>query len=191
MSGPARPLVLGIESSCDDTACALVDGDGRVLASVVSSQMRAHQPYGGVVPEILGNRHPSICPYEVFQTADRPLVLAVGNDLQFRRLCEVLQMPELAQDERFATNPARVAARDDLVPRLSSALLERSASEWFELLSAAGVPAGPINDLAAAVDLAEQLGLDPIVAVDSVPTVANPIRLSATPVAYRSGPPQR
>jgi crotonobetainyl-CoA:carnitine CoA-transferase CaiB-like acyl-CoA transferase len=160
------------------------------LLSALTNQASAYVA-GGVVPEILGNRHPSISPYEVFATADRPLVLAVGNDLQFRRLCEVLQVPELALDERFATNPARVAARDELVLRLSAALAQRSASEWFELLSAAGVPAGPINNLAAAVDLAEQLGLDPIVEVDSVPTVANPIRLSTTPVTYRSGPPQR
>jgi crotonobetainyl-CoA:carnitine CoA-transferase CaiB-like acyl-CoA transferase len=160
------------------------------LLSALTNQASAYVA-GGVVPGILGNRHPSICPYEVFQTADRPLVLAVGNDEQFRRLCGVLGLLELAQDERFATNPGRVAARDELVPLLGAALAQRSASEWFELLSAAGVPAGPINDLAAAVDLADRLGLDPIVEVDSVPTVANPIRLSATPVQYRSGPPQR
>lgn len=149
----------------------------------------------GVVPVFMGNAHPSIAPYEVFTAADRPLVLAVGNDQQFARLCEVLGEPDLAAQARFATNAARVEHRDELVTRLNALLAAGTADHWQEALTAVGVPCGPINDIAQGIALAERLGLEPVVEIDDprrgapVRQVANPLRLSATPVRYDSAPP--
>jgi crotonobetainyl-CoA:carnitine CoA-transferase CaiB-like acyl-CoA transferase len=164
-----------------------------LLSSLLSALVNQASAYvaGGVVPGILGNDHPSITPYGVYATADRPLVLAVGNDGQFRALCRVLDVEALGTDERFATNPSRVAHRADLRTALEAALASRGASEWHGLFTAAGVPCGPINDVAGAFDLASSLGLQPVVAVpgSDVPQVANPLRMSATPPSYRHAPP--
>jgi len=173
-----------------------VTGEGQrvevnLLSSLLSALVNQSSGYvaGGVVPGIMGNRHPSIAPYETVPAADRPLVLAVGNDRQFRSLCSVIGRAELADDARFATNPERVRHRADLVTELAGALSVRRAADWVDALSAAGVPCGPINDLAEAVQLAERLGLNPVVTVDGMPTVADPLTLSATPVSYRRRPP--
>jgi crotonobetainyl-CoA:carnitine CoA-transferase CaiB-like acyl-CoA transferase len=144
----------------------------------------------GVIPGIMGNAHPSIAPYAVFAAADRPLVLAVGNDRQFAALMEVLGRPELSRDERFATNPARVAHRGELTSEIESLLATANADDWQELLTRAGVPCGPINDIAQAIELASRLGLNPIVESGGVPGVANPIHLSATPATYLLPPPE-
>ncbi|MFF9852383.1 CaiB/BaiF CoA transferase family protein [Streptomyces litmocidini] len=161
------------------------------LLSALTNQAAAHLG-AGVVPRAMGNRHPSIAPYEVFEARDRPLVLAVGNDRQFGALCERLGLPELAGDPRFATNTARVAHREELVEALAGPLGTRTADAWFEELTAAGVPCGPINDLAAAFDLADRLGLAPRVpeAAAGPGQVAHPIRLDATPPSYRAAPPR-
>ncbi|GAA4987034.1 crotonobetainyl-CoA:carnitine CoA-transferase CaiB-like acyl-CoA transferase [Nonomuraea thailandensis] len=171
-------------------------GEGqRVEVSLLSSLLSALSNHSsayaaaGVVPRAMGNRHPSIVPYEVFQAADRPIVIAAGNDRQFQALCAALDRPDLARDPRYATNAERVAARESLVPALDAALAEGTADEWFERLTAAGVPCGPINDLAAAFALAQDLGLEPAVELDGVGQVANPIRLSATPPSYHRPPP--
>ena len=137
----------------------------------------------------MGIRHPSICPYEQFPTADRLLIIAAGNDRQFRALCECLGLPQLSDDPRFATNSARVAHRDQLIPLLGSVLRTGGADEWFATLTGAGVPCGPINDVAQGMQFAESLGLEPIVDVNGSAQVANPLRLSATPVSYRCRPP--
>ena len=119
-----------------------------------------------------------------------------GNNRQFASLVEVLGVPELADDERYATNTQRVAHREQLVRDITAALATGSADEWFEKLTAQGVPCGPLNDIADAVALAERLGLNPVVEIDDprrdrpVRQVANPIRLSATPASYRSAPPR-
>ncbi|MEU6624202.1 CoA transferase [Streptomyces litmocidini] len=161
------------------------------LLSALTNQAAAHLG-AGVVPRAMGNRHPSIAPYEVFEARDRPLVLAVGNDRQFGALCERLGLPELAGDPRFATNTARVAHREELVEALAGPLGTRTADAWFEELTAAGVPCGPINDLAAAFDLADRLGLAPRVPESAAGPgqVAHPIRLDATPPSYRTAPPR-
>jgi crotonobetainyl-CoA:carnitine CoA-transferase CaiB-like acyl-CoA transferase len=143
----------------------------------------------------MGNRHPSIAPYEVFSTADRPFVLAVGNDRQFESLVRVLGAPELASDDRFTTNTARVANREELTKILDELLSADTADGWFDALTAARVPCGPLNDIADAVALAERLGLAPVVEIDDprrdapLRQIANPIRLSATPATYLSAPP--
>ncbi|MGW6566698.1 CaiB/BaiF CoA transferase family protein [Streptomyces sp. NPDC054975] len=161
------------------------------LLSALTNQSAAHLG-AGVVPRALGNRHPSIAPYEVFQARDRALVLAVGNDRQFRALCVRLGLPALADDARFATNTARVAHREELVAALSGPLAERAADSWFEELTAAGVPCGPINDLAAAFDLADRLGLAPRVPAEAAGPgqVVNPVTLGVTPPSYRAAPPR-
>ena len=161
-----------------------------LLSSLLSALVNQASGYvaAGVVPRRLGNRHPSIAPYEVYPVRDGSIVLAVGNDGQFAGLCDVLGLP-LAADPRYATNPARVAHRDELNAALIAVLVTRDGHEWFELLSAAGVPCGPINDVAAAFALANELGLEPIVDAGGSPQVANPIRLSVTPPTYRLPPP--
>ncbi|MFJ7238842.1 CaiB/BaiF CoA transferase family protein [Streptomyces olivaceus] len=164
-----------------------VDLLSTLLSSMVN-QAAAHT-LTGVVPGIMGNRHPSIAPYEVFPASDRPMVLAVGTDRQFRSLAAVLGLPGLANDARFATNTARVAHADALAALLSTSLSARTAEEWYKLLTPHGVPCGPVNDLADAFQLAERLQLSPRVEIDGRDLVANPIRLEATPPTYRRPPP--
>jgi crotonobetainyl-CoA:carnitine CoA-transferase CaiB-like acyl-CoA transferase len=167
-----------------------------LLSALLSSMVNQSAGFtaAGVVPGILGNRHPSIAPYELFEAADRPFVLAVGNDRQFAALCDVLGLPGLAEDPRFATNPARVAHVEQLAEQLGARLCTRSAADWYQELTPKGVPCGPVNDLAGAFALAADLGLAPRVALgdkdEEVSLVANPIGLSATPPAYRARPPR-
>ena len=162
-----------------------------LLSSLLSGMVNQSAGYvgGGFVPHIMGNRHPSIAPYESYPTADHQMVIAVGNDRQFRACAEVLGAPEWADDPRFATNPARVQHRDELYTAMCARLGTLGAEQWFERLSAVGVPSGPINDIEAAFALAERLGLAPVATVEGEPTVANPIRLGRTPVSYRTAPP--
>ncbi len=166
-----------------------------LLTTLLSSLVNQSAAYtaAGVVPGILGNRHPSIAPYEVYATADHPMVIAVGNDRQFAALCRGLDVPEVAADPRFATNPDRVANIDPLAVVITERLRTRSATEWFELLSPLGVPCGPVNDLAGAFAFADQLGLSAQVSVgdgdEAVNVVANPIGLSDSPPTYRTAPP--
>ncbi len=147
----------------------------------------------GTVPHAMGNRHPSIAPYETLDAKGGVLAVAVGNDGQFRTLCRALGDEALADDARFATNPARVAHRDALVERLEALLATRPAAEWVEALRAAGVPCGPVNDIADAFADARRLGLEAVVAqsgpAGDVRSVANPLQLSGSPVTYRRPPP--
>tara|TARA_R110000764_G_scaffold193904_1_gene279166 strand:- start:6241 stop:7434 length:1194 start_codon:yes stop_codon:yes gene_type:complete len=148
----------------------------------------------GVPPQRLGNAHPNIVPYQDFPTADGDFILTVGNDGQFRRFCEVAGHPEWASDARFASNAQRVAHRAELVPLIRQATVFRTTAEWIIALEQAGVPCGPINDLAQVFDDAQikargvQISL-PHALSGEVKLVANPIRLSRTPVEYRSAPP--
>lgn len=169
-----------------------------LLSSLLSSMVNQAGGYtlAGQVPGILGNRHPSIAPYEIYRAADRPLVVAVGNDRQFRALCRGLGAEELATDPRFVSNADRVAHVDALAEEISARLAPRTAAEWFDLLTPLGVPCGPVNDLAGAFDLAERLGLSPRVTPadadpdDPMRLVANPIGLSRTPPRYERRPPR-
>lgn len=169
-----------------------------LLSSLLSSMVNQAGGYtlAGQVPGILGNRHPSIAPYEIYRAADRPLVVAVGNDRQFRALCRGLGAEELATDPRFVSNADRVAHVDALAEEISTRLSPRTAAEWFDLLTPLGVPCGPVNDLAGAFDLAERLGLSPRVTPadadpdDPMRLVANPIGLSRTPPRYERRPPR-
>lgn len=148
----------------------------------------------GKAPSRMGNSHPNIVPYQDFPTADGNMVLTVGNDQQFARLCDVLGHPEWARDERFATNRARVANRKVLIPKLRQATVMRSTREWVGILEQAGVPCGPVNTLDQVFEDPQVLarGMKQSVAhpeLGEVPTVGNPIKLKLTPVDYRTAPP--
>jgi crotonobetainyl-CoA:carnitine CoA-transferase CaiB-like acyl-CoA transferase len=145
---------------------------------------------GGVVPHRRGNRHPSITPYETYQTADRPIAVAVGNDRLFGRLCATLGLPDLPSDGRFATNGARVAHADELAELLEAVLRTRPAADWFEALRAASVPAGPINDVAEAFALAESLAMEPLREAGDYPLPAPPLRLDGERPPIRRPPPR-
>ncbi len=144
----------------------------------------------GEVPTRLGNRHPSIAPYQTFPTADDDLAVAVGNDAIFERFCEAVGLPELPADERFSENSARVRHLEELDELLLPALAARGAAEWSPLLAQAGVPAGPVNDVATAYGFAEELGIEPVVDLDGVRSTRSPIGLGRTPVAYSRRPPR-
>nr|WP_322941434.1 CaiB/BaiF CoA-transferase family protein [Pseudomonas sp. s4] len=148
----------------------------------------------GLSPKRLGNAHPNIVPYQDFPSADGNFILAVGNDGQFRKFCEVAGIAQLADDPRFASNKARVAHRAELIPLLRQATVFKTTAQWIELLEKAGVPCGPINDLqqvfADPQVQARGLRLDlPNALGSTTPQVASPLRLSETPVAYHSAPP--
>lgn len=168
-----------------------------LLSSTLSALTNQASTYAttGQVPRAMGNVHPSIAPYEVLATADRPLAVAAANDKLFSALADGVGRPDLADDPRFVTNSARVAHRVELVTELEAALRHRPADHWFAELAGRGVPCGPINDIAQAFALAERLGLEPVTTVEDprrsapVRTVSHPIRLSATPATYRAAPP--
>lgn len=149
-----------------------------------------------VIPQKLGNRHPSIAPYETYHAADRPFAVAAANQTLWERLCEVLDLTELLDDERFATNSARVAHIDELGEILNNAFATENAETWVERLGAAGVPAGHINSIDEAFELATRLGLDPIAEAPSAQTgaplrlVSSPLKMSETPPKVESAPPR-
>ncbi|MEV7149227.1 CoA transferase [Streptomyces sp. NPDC093084] len=167
-----------------------------LLSSALTGLVNHSSAYvaGGTVPYRMGNAHPSVFPYEPLPTADNDLIVTAANDGQFRRLCEVLGIPEVADDPRFARNADRTAHREQLRPLLVERLVTRGATEWFEALVEAGVPSGPINTIDGGFAMAERFGLDPVVTVGeggrAVPTTRHPIRFSATPATYRLPPPE-
>ena len=166
-----------------------------LLASALSGMVNHTSAYvaAGVVPYRMGNSHPSLFPYEPLPCADGELIITAGNDLQFRRLVDVLGIPELADDPRFGSNPDRTARREELRPLLVERLRTRTRMEWFRDLTAAGVPSGPINTVDQGVAFAQDIGLDPVVEVGppgaAVRSVRNPITFSDSPPGYRLPPP--
>jgi crotonobetainyl-CoA:carnitine CoA-transferase CaiB-like acyl-CoA transferase len=168
---------------------ALFDTQVALLANQALNYM-----VSGRQPPRLGNAHPNIVPYQVFATRDGHLILAVGNDGQFRRFCELAGRPELAADARFATNAGRVENRAQLISVLDEVMATRDRDDWLATLSAVGIPCGPINTLA-------QVFADPQVAARGlktesrradgsvIPGLANPLRFSRTPLAPGKAPP--
>jgi crotonobetainyl-CoA:carnitine CoA-transferase CaiB-like acyl-CoA transferase len=149
---------------------------------------------GGTVPQRLGNAHPNIVPYQDFPTSDGFMIIAAGNDTQFTRLCEAMDLPELAADPRFAANKDRVVNRTMLIALLSAVTATRATAQWVDALELAGVPCGPINaiDAVFADPQVQSRGMRiemPHPVSGSVSLVANPLRLSETPVTYRTAPP--
>jgi formyl-CoA transferase len=168
---------------------ALLDVQVAMLANLSSAYLCS-----GEAPRRMGNAHQAIVPYHVFHAADEFLIVAVGNDGQFARFCEVAERPEWANDPRFATNPLRVRHRDTLVALIEERLRTRPARAWLAALERAGVPCGPINDLAQvfADPQVRHRGLEvraPHPAAGEVRMVANPIRFSHTPITHEHAPP--
>ncbi|PWC48315.1 CaiB/BaiF CoA-transferase family protein [Azospirillum sp. TSA6c] len=168
---------------------ALLDVQVAVLANQAMNCL-----VGGKAPQRLGNAHPNIVPYQAFATRDGYIILAVGNDGQFAKFCTVAGRPDLAKDERYATNPARVANRKELVALLEELIRTRDSQDWLGALEQVGVPCGPINDLAAVFEdpqvKARNIHQDlPHPTQGSVPTVASPIRYSGTPLVHDTAPP--
>ncbi|MDN0075788.1 CaiB/BaiF CoA-transferase family protein [Crenobacter sp. SG2303] len=169
---------------------ALFDCSLAMLANVGMNYL-----VSGATPPRLGNAHPNIVPYQVFAAADGHFILACGNDKQFRAVAALIGQPALADDERFATNPARVVHRELLVGRLAEAFGTATRDDWLARLDAAGVPCGPINSVAEAfadpqvvargmrIEMQDAAG-------QTVPLMACPVRLSDTPAMYRQAPPK-
>ncbi|MET3550931.1 CaiB/BaiF CoA-transferase family protein [Burkholderia sp. 567] len=168
---------------------ALLDVQVALLANMNTNFLASGKP-----PVRWGNAHPNIVPYQTFQTSDGWIIVAVGNDGQFRKFVEAGGRAELADDERFATNPSRVRHRDTLVPILAEMVKTRAKADWIGTLEAAGVPCGPINELDEVFDNEQvvargmQVSLPHPCGAD-VKLVRNPIRMSATPPDARTAPP--
>jgi len=168
---------------------ALLDVQVACLANQASNYL-----VGGTVPRRMGNAHPNIVPYQEFPTADGYMIIAVGNDGQFGKLCATLGHAEWARDERFTTNPQRVKHRAQLIGLLRDVTVTRGTADWVAAMEDAGVPCGPINTLDRVFDdpqvQARGLRIEmPHPLAGAVPLVANPIRLSGTPIEYRRAPP--
>ncbi len=169
--------------------------EASLLASAMSGLVNQDSAVvaGGVVPFRMGNAHPSLFPYEPLPTADGELVVAAGNDTQFRKLCEVLKVPHLAADPEFSSNASRTANRTALKVLLVERLRLRTSAEWFGELTAAGVPCGPINTIDKGIAFAAEIGLDPVVTSGqgerAVPVTRHPVTYSRTPPRYDLPPP--
>jgi len=168
---------------------ALLDSQIALLAYQATNYFATGEP-----PKRIGNLHPNIVPYQPFRTADGDVILACGNDNLFRRFCDAAGCPELAADPRFATNGLRVQHRAELTRLLQEIFLRRTTREWVELLEAAGVPNGPINNIALVFEEPQvkargvRIELEHPVA-GKLSSVASPMRFSATPIAYDRAPP--
>lgn len=171
---------------------ALLDVGMAILANQASAFLNA-----GVVPQRQGNSHPSLAPYQDFQTQDGSMLLAIGNNGQFARFCEAAGHAEWAADPRFASNTLRVTHREVLIPQMQAVTRTRSTADWIALLEDKAVPCGPINNIAQAFDdeqvkargLAVTLPRDAGDGIASITGVASPLRLSATPPVLRHAPP--
>ena len=172
---------------------------GRVTVSLFDASVAAmvnqaaNYLLGDLVPQPLGNQHPNIVPYQLFDAADRPFILAAGNDRLFERTCDVIARPELALDERFATNGARVRHRDELIPILAEVFSTRPAVEWIAALEAAAVPCAPVRTMDEVFAAPE--GAATLQRVDDpghglLRLVASPIRLDGSPTPVRRPPPR-
>ncbi len=165
------------------------------VAIATISHINMNYLVGGIVPKRMGTAHPSIVPYQVFNAADGQMVVAVGNDTQFSKLCQTLGLVALPADERFRTNVSRVKNRDELVPIIQAKFREKPVAYWIETLTGIGVPCGPINNIKQVFDDPHIKYRGMRVEVDhprggKVSMLANPARLSVTPASYDRVPPQ-
>ncbi|MFZ4528769.1 MAG: CaiB/BaiF CoA transferase family protein [Undibacterium curvum] len=168
---------------------ALLDVQVAMLANMNMNYLTT-----GVAPQRWGNAHANIVPYQTFATSDGHIIVAAGNDSQYKKFVQIGGRPELADDARFSSNPARVQHREQLIPLLAEMVRLKTKQEWITLLEQAGVPCGPINRLNEVFDdpqvKARQMQISlPHPSAGSAPLVASPMKLSATPVSYRNAPP--
>lgn len=169
-----------------------------LLSSLIASLVNQGAAYinGNPPPAAMGNQHPSIAPYETLATKDNPIAVAVGNDRQFHTLARAIGRADLSEDERFSANVGRVANRRELIRELESTLRAAPVAHWAQVLQDAGIPCGPVNDIAEAIALASDLGLQPTASFQgtagapTIETLASPLRLSQNPVVYHRPPPQ-
>ncbi|MFU8776327.1 MAG: CoA transferase, partial [Roseovarius sp.] len=150
----------------------------------------------GISPTRAGNAHPNIVPYQVFATCDGHVIVAVGNDGQYARFCDYLGQPDWATDPRYATNTARLAHRDTLVPMIARVLAQRTTAHVIDGLESRKVPVGPVNTIGQALETnqAQARGMTitmttPQTATGAMRLIGNPLKFSRTPVSYRSAPP--
>ena len=170
--------------------------DAALLDTIVAFNANQIVSYfaSGKIPLRWGNAHGQVVPYEVFPTADGHIILAVGNDGQFKRFCKEAGCPDLAEEARFATMSQRIIHRRELIPILSDVMRQRTKQDWLDALEAATVPCGPINNMKEVFEDAQvkhrglRVGM-PHPLGGSAPVVANPMRMSETPVEYRLAPP--
>ncbi len=167
----------------------LLDVQAAMLANQATNYLA-----GGLIPGRLGNAHPNIAPYQVFEAADGYLVLAVGNDSQFRRFAELAGDPELASDPRFKSNASRVRNRTELCERIAALLKSRSRAHWLEVLEGASIPSGPINNIAEVFDNSQIIHRKMRMALEhaeggQVELVASPINFSRSPAGSQVPPP--
>jgi len=168
---------------------ALLDSQIALLAYQNTNYFATGKP-----PKRIGNLHPNIVPYQPFRSADGEVILACGNDNLFRKFCEVAGCPELAADPRFATNGKRVENREEITGLIKKIFIKKSTAEWLRLLEAAGVPNGPINDVAQVFEEPQvkargvKIELEHA-AAGRLAMVASPMRFSGTPLEYRLAPP--
>ena len=164
-----------------------------LLSSLLGSLANQASAYltTGSAPGRMGNRHPSIAPYETLRCADGMLAVACGNDRQFARMCAVLDRPDLAGDPRFATNPSRVRHRRELVEAVEKELARQEVAVWAERLTAVGVAAGAVNDIGGAIELAHRLGLSPTTSIGGghPDQIRHPITWSRSPLRTPTPPP--
>ncbi len=168
---------------------ALFDSQLGWLANVASNYL-----ISGKLPKRHGNAHPNIVPYQSFQASDGWFAIAVGNDRQFVRLCELLGMPELGVDEKFATNSARVQNREELIVLLVSVFKTAAVSDWLQKLDEAEIPCGPIQNFEQVFSMPNVQEREMLVkmthpTIGELPLVGSPLKMSATPVTYRLPPP--
>lgn len=164
--------------------------------SAVSSLVNIGSNYlmSGKIPEALGNHHANIVPYQTFKTADGEIVIAVGNDNQYKALCSVLEKPELATDERFLTNPDRVENREQLVPLLQEVFTKNSTAYWQTCCNENNIPCGPIQNLEEVTKDPQLLAREMFISTEhptagQIKMIGSPLKLSRTPVTYRHHPP--
>lgn len=168
---------------------SLYDSAVSSLINIGSNYLMSNQ-----VPQRLGNAHANIVPYQTFTASDGEMVIAVGNDNQFRNLCGIMGLPELADDEQFRTNPDRVANRNLLIPKLQRAFLEKTTGEWKELCDSNNIPCGPIQNLAQVYEDPQLQAREMFIKADhptagEIQMIGSPIKLSRTPVTLRQPPP--
>jgi crotonobetainyl-CoA:carnitine CoA-transferase CaiB-like acyl-CoA transferase len=163
---------------------ALFDVQLAMLANQASNAL-----VSGNDPPRQGNTHPNIVPYQPFEAADRPIIIAIGNDRQFARLAEMCGHPEWARDERFATNGARVVNRGEIVGLVSECIARKPAAEWFEKLDAAGIPAGPINLISQALSDVQAQHRAMVRTIGGMPLVGSPVRIDGARADSELPPP--
>ncbi|WP_308302376.1 CoA transferase [Bacillus sp. V5-8f] len=168
---------------------SLLDVQISTLANIASSYLMT-----GNISKKLGNQHNNVVPYQVFQCKDRPMMIAVGNDNLFNKLCKIVNRPEWVSDEKYKTNYARVVNRDDLTEKLQRIFITKNVDEWFEILSNHGIPAGPVNNVEQAFNHPQVQAREMVEEIShptlgKVKLVRNPIRFSNTPIKIRKHPP--